>query len=69
MNLSTMCEEIAAEFEKRGIVMRNTTTGREPKTAEDIFNADFHGELWHIYEWYIALFPERVDPVTGDIKP
>jgi hypothetical protein len=35
MTIHTMCEQIAAELNKRGLVLRNKVTGMEVRTAED----------------------------------
>jgi len=53
------CNKIAAELNRRGIVITNKVTGRVVKTGDDVFNFSSHGELFHIWQWYEWLFPEE----------
>lgn len=69
MKLSEMCDEIAAEFKKRGAVVRNLKTGRVVETGDDVMNFNSHGELFHIWEWYYGLFPERLPPPSDNPMP
>lgn len=57
--LKNWCDEIAAELNRRGIVVTNRVTGRVVRTGDDVFNFSSHGELFHIYEWHADLFPEQ----------
>jgi hypothetical protein len=69
MTIRQMCDEIAEELARKGITIRNLVTGKEVHTSEDVFNFSSRGELFHIWEWYSALFPDRISfESNGDIR-
>lgn len=73
MNIREMCDEIADEFKRRGITIRNKVTGLEIKTGLDVYEFNSHGELMHVLDWWVAMFPDklprRVDvPAQGDLR-
>lgn len=59
-----MCEAIVTEIARRG---------GPSMTAGELFNASPTGELSHIWEAYLALFPERLpaevsNPYVGALR-
>lgn len=61
MTIKWLCDEIANELNARGLTIRNKVTGREVHSGDDVYEFDSHGELFHVYQWYVMLFPARVD--------
>lgn len=82
MNLKDMCEALAGEIAAGRYRIRDTLTGHELHTPEEIFNYSSTGELYKIWEWYYCCFPERLpnpwrrdmglplktDPTGGDSR-
>lgn len=69
--MEDMCREIVAEMERHGGWIRNTVTGRTiPNAAgvydwQDVWHWSSHGELMHIFEWYLALGCTGVENYIG----